>query len=353
MIYLIALSLICSALAWTPVTFSGGKSSIILKKEETVVMEYFHNITIPDGTHSTVTHFWITGGNHTYIDHAIVRYYLDGETTPSIVFQPALACGVGFDEDQGPWSNDMMGHGVGKPDPGLYSDVTSWYSNIRIPFKNSIRATLALNPNYDGTGDHGAFMLVRGAIGVPIEIGGVKVPTGAKMVLQANYDVKLNPMDYFNLVDLPKGNGLILMTTLVVETGSDSFMEGCWRTYTPYGVPYEHSTLLSTGTEDYYDSAYYFYRAYPLYLPHAGLTHYSHGDKIRWSAFRMHTFDPLTFRDGVRLTWRNGDATPKPDGLLKCTIEKGGHIIGAPTVSMVTTYSWVCLERIKLCGLTF
>jgi hypothetical protein len=36
----------------------------------------------------------------TGIDTAIFRYYIDGETVPSIEFTPMMACGVGFNDDQ-------------------------------------------------------------------------------------------------------------------------------------------------------------------------------------------------------------------------------------------------------------
>lgn len=44
-----------------------------------------------------LTHWWITGGAST--DFAIISLYIDGETTPSLSFQPNLACGVGFNDD--------------------------------------------------------------------------------------------------------------------------------------------------------------------------------------------------------------------------------------------------------------
>jgi len=60
-------------------------------------------------THACITHFWLTGGNHSYIDNAVIRYYIDGEKVPSVEFQPSLACGVGFGEDMGPWGTLWIG----------------------------------------------------------------------------------------------------------------------------------------------------------------------------------------------------------------------------------------------------
>lgn len=38
---------------------------------------------------------WVTGQQHV-IDDVWVEYYIDGETTPSIAFQPAFMCGLAF-----------------------------------------------------------------------------------------------------------------------------------------------------------------------------------------------------------------------------------------------------------------
>ena len=48
-------------------------------------------------THGVLHHFWTTGGQH-QIDRIHVHYYIDGEKTPSISFQPALMCGQAFPE---------------------------------------------------------------------------------------------------------------------------------------------------------------------------------------------------------------------------------------------------------------
>ena len=43
--------------------------------------------------------------------------------------------------------------------------------------------------------------------------------------------------------------------TLAVQSGDLNFLEGCFHAYTPYNQSYP-GTLLSTGTEDYFDSAW-------------------------------------------------------------------------------------------------
>jgi hypothetical protein len=128
---------------------------------------------------------------------------------------------------------------------------------------------------------------------------------------------------------------------MAIVSGTDNFMEGCFRLYSPYDIPFSQTQLLGTGTEDFYDSAYYFYKAPYFRIPYAGLTHHSYeGTTVKWSAFRLHTVDPITFRNGVKYTWRNGEATAKPDWQYKCVLETGGYPVGNPTQSTLTTYSW-------------
>ena len=57
-------------------------------------------------------------------------------------------------------------------------------------------------------------------------------------------------------------------------------------------------TLLSTGTEDYFDSAWYF-NAGEFHLPVSGFTHFNQSDnQVAWSAYRFHEMDPLLFNNG-------------------------------------------------------
>jgi hypothetical protein len=47
------------------------------------------------------------------------------------------------------------------------------------------------------------------------------------------------------------------MTTLAVTSGNLNFLEACYHLHTPHDVPFP-GVVMSTGTEDYFDSAYYF-----------------------------------------------------------------------------------------------
>ena len=134
--------------------------------------------------------------------------------------------------------------------------------------------------------------------------------------------------------------GLLFMSTLAVESGNLNFLEGCYHAYTPHSAPYP-GVVVSTGTEDYYDSAWYF-NAGGFQLPVSGFTHKSTTSSggVSWSAYRFHEMDPMPFSDGFRFVWRNGDADDPVTG-LKCFTETGGRTVGNPTVSNVTAYAWM------------
>ena len=90
-------------------TFGTGKSAFTLTTEELTIFE--HSVVNSTGV---MTHFWITGFqaipgqrfrgfNGSGTDSATVRYYIDGEKTASIAFNPPMAAGVGFDDNTTNW----------------------------------------------------------------------------------------------------------------------------------------------------------------------------------------------------------------------------------------------------------
>ena len=131
--------------------------------------------------------------------------------------------------------------------------------------------------------------------------------------------------------------GAVLSSTLAVVSGNANFMEGCFRLYSPAGQSFADSQILATGTEDYYNSGYYFIAAQPMHLPETGLTWWelntttnasapvAYGiypsGAMKWSVYRTHTVEPLFFADGGRLSWRNGDI--EDSGRGKCWHEPG------------------------------
>jgi len=280
--------------------------------------------TVATGSTGVMDHFWITGPGNVDWDNVVIRYYIDGEAIASIQFSPSMAVGVGFDDGKAPWGTKFVGKGAADG---------AWYHNFRIPFQKQIRITWQASETYGGM-----YIIVRGAPNLPIVIGDFTVPSSSKLILH-NQKVTLQPLQYFDVVYVPSGNGLHFFHTLAVQSDNLNFLEGCYHQYAPPNQPYP-GTVLSTGTEDYFDSAWYF-NAGEFHLSNAGFTHEVQSNtSLTWSAYRFHAQDPLRFNNGFRLTWRNGDAIDPQTG-LKCFIQSGGITAGNPGSSVILSYAWV------------
>lgn len=293
-------------------TFGTGYSQGFLNTEERTMFAHQNAA----GNTGVMNHFWITPASAA----VMVKYYIDGEKEASIQYQPALACGVGFNDDSAPWGTKWFGKGA---------KTGGWYWNFRVPFQTSIRITVHSNQT------EGTYIIFRGATNTPINIGGIPLPSTAKL-LQFRTDGLYQPLEFINLVDIPSGKGLFFMHTLAVTSLNENFLEACYHQFSPYSQSWP-GTVLSTGTEDFFDSAFYF-DAGEFHLPVSGFTHYSTAKNVTWSAYRFHEEDPITFLDGYKLVWRIGDAYDRSG--IKCLIKSGGTVVGKPSPSYVKAYAW-------------
>ena len=120
-------------------------------------------------------------------------------------------------------------------------------------------------------------------------------------------------------------------------------------------------TLLSTGTEDYFDSAFGFDTG-RIHGPVSGCTHrkggmpgplghsgdpkcFTNGTAMEVSAYRFHEEDPLAFTEGVKVVWRISDILNYDRPSPKCFIETvnasaGDQSLGG-AATVVTSYVWV------------
>lgn len=296
-----------------------GQSQGSITAQEQVLFEY-------EGSAGVMTHFWTAGSPQ--VDNVTWRYYIDNETVPSIEFQPFLACGAGFDDQTAPWGTKWFGKGA---------KSTGWFNNFRIPYGSSVRVTFALDGA--GAGTHGMiWSIVRGLEGMPLEIGGLSLPSSARLKLQKT-DVMLKPLEFVDIVGKDTGAGtagLFFAVTMQVESSENlNFMEGCFHWYDDQRTQWP-GMIMSTGMEDYFDSAFYF-NGGTFHSPVSGNTHI---DGQKWSGYRFHDMDLMPFSNGMRFQWRNGDVTDTNTG-LKCTLETGGKPAGNPQPSHLIAYAWV------------
>jgi len=299
--------------------FGSGYSGGFVSSDERTMFAY----VLPKSADlGVMTHFWSTAP-FPVLEQTIVRYYVDDEAKPSIAFYPPQACGAGFNDQHAPWGTKWFGKGA---------KDSAWYNNFRIPFGRSIKITVQ---SMNGT-QYGFYIILRGLPDLNFDIGGYPVPPNARMKLQI-LDTDVDPIAWVPIADFPTGKGLFFMHTLAVQSRNLNFLEGCYHQYTPYNQSFP-GTVLSTGTEDYFDSAWYF-NAGQFWLPVSGYTHYSEEDNfVKWSAYRFHEMEPMPFSGGFKLHWRNGDVLD-PAG-LKCYAQTG-TIVGEPSISHVTSYAWV------------
>jgi len=307
----------CDAPSTSNKAFGTGYSGGTIDQTEKWIFEHF----LAPGDIGVLTHFWLTYGSN--VDPGtIIRYYIDGEQNASIVFEPSMACGVGFYDTQAPWGTSNFGKGA--------SDG-SWFNNFKIPFQKSLVVTAQNTLGSFG----GFYIIVRGATNIPVTVGGVALPNTARMNLFVT-NLTAQPLDLVTMANVPSGPGAMWMHTLSVSSGDLNCLEGCYHAY--FDGDSFPGTLLATGTEDYFDSGWYF-NAGEFHFPVAGYTHYDGSNGITLSAYRFHDMDPLFFDDGFQFVWRNGDRLD-PAG-IKCMALDEGTIVGTPTATDVLAYTWV------------
>jgi len=268
-----------------------------------------------------IQYFWLTGDFD--VSDMIFDVYLDGGAQPNYTFTPDELAGIGFGDQASPWGNSVMGKGA------LWGGV---YSQLKVPFSDGIVYKTRMAPGATKGGT--LFWQIRGTPALPIVVGNVQLPATAKLVLYRNAQVTLKPLEFLTLANTTNA-GVVFMTLLAVKSSNLNYLEGCFRTYIKGAAD---ANLISTGSEDYFQSGYYF-NAGAYHFPGAGLSHRDDATGTL-SAYKIHEDDPLFFsRGGFQFVWRNGD-TQDPTSGHKCANDKG-PTVGNPQQSVVTTYCWV------------
>lgn len=264
-----------------------------------------------------LSHFWF-GGNFKGVENTRIRYYVDGEKTPSIDMDLYFGHGIGFNDNHAPWATKFVGK-IGKRN-GIYN-------NYRIPFGKSIRVTAQRAAEADDNPQ--VWWILRGIENSRVTLGGIQLPESARLHLSRVEDFVAKPLEEFDLVKVP-GAGALFQVTIAgegLEGRKLGYLEACMRAYTGGS---DKPLMLSSGLEDYFLGTYYFDSG-RFHADISGLTHFD--EKAgRFSAYRFHDDDPLFFQDGLRLTCRCGETEHgalNGPGYLK------------PPSTRFTTYAWV------------
>jgi len=277
-----------------------------------------------------LTYFWFAG-NWEGLNETLFKIYIDDQY--EISFSYYLGMGIGFGQEDA-WGTRLMGKG---------SITSGVFNTYKIPFGVSVRISAQLPPSVTRS-KVPFWFVVRGLTGIHnVELSGVRLPKGARLYLDKVENVQLKPLDFIEYFQSNR-SGLILQMTMATQSGNTHHMEGCIRMYPHKAQDFytDPFLLLSSGTEDYFGTAWGFRerKDNPLYhFELAGLTSIS-PTHDSFSAYKIHLEDPLIFsrKEGVRLTWRNGD-TVDPETGLKC-VNLYGKPKGEATKTTVTFYVW-------------
>lgn len=330
--FIAPLLLSCVALAQSamPSSFSCAVSTITLKAGDPA-----YELCTQTGS-GYVSFQWFTGTFGALGDGAemvLIRFYIDGESTPSVTLFPYELAGTpslasyntSKSSNVRTWSADLWGR----------NSQTSWINSFPVPFGTSLRLTL----QHVGTAGARAtvYYQAHGLIGASASFGRLPLPSSARLVLQRN-DLLLPRLAYLPLSNFSTGGGLLAAVSIAFVAPNLNTLEGCVHQYATAATPYP-GVLHSTGTEDEFISSYY-YDLGPFQSKSAGLFYkQSAGPNVTIAMWRSYQDDPVIWSAGGAFVWRNGDTSDPATG-IKCMIETGGNPAGDPQPAQVQTMSW-------------
>lgn len=255
-----------------------------------------------------------------------IKIYIDNETLPSIEFQLFLGHGIGFvnSSERVPWNTKRISLDA---NDGIYN-------NYQIPFSKSFRVSATSHDNGDGTF---FWYIIRGVYNYPVIVGELELPSNSRLRLYKNERVTLRPFEFLDLVKVQDTSGALFQVTLAAESTNFEYLEGCVRAYIDGG----NVTFLSSGTEDFFLSAFYFNEGV-FHSDNSGLTYFLPPGTL--SAYKFFETDPLLFKRSLHLKWRCCEIIgTAPDDCPD--VDKSSSLrhsrVGSPDTTTVTTYTWV------------
>ena len=301
---------------------SAIKNGEVVGGKEKVLYEH---ITGP----GVITEQWFTGTNIMDQD-ARIRIYIDEETAASIDFQLYLAHGIGFNDSienkHVPWGNELLSHAASGG--GLCN-------TFRVPFLKSFRVTLT-HPT-GGT----FWYIIRGVENYPLVLGDLLLPKTTRLRLYKQTNVLLKPFEFITLANVSNSSGAVFMVTLAANSSDYNYLEACMRVAIDGG----DTMFLSSGTEDFFLSAYYFNKGV-YHNENSGLT--AQEGKGTMSAYKFFEKDPVLFTKSLELIWRCGETVGVKNGCPDDFPPPSGKNHKEPHFNKVqladtsvTTYTWV------------
>lgn len=225
-------------------------------------------------------------------ERAILKVYVDGETTPSI------SCTVANF-----FAGEYIGAYTNKSYAARYTGVQrsatntiSYYSFFPIPFGSSVKVTLT---NASTTNS----ALTWSVIGYQSGIDNVWQYTRKLNVVEQRIS-NITPNAVVSLVDITGKKGRLLGVTMLMDANSSTWnhLEGN-VVITRDGV----DAYVASGTEDYFLNGFYFGGG-ELKTDYVGC-YLKDATTYAIGAYRWHILDPQTFETSLKMTWQCGDTT--------------------------------------------
>lgn len=211
-----------------------------------------------------------------------IQIFYDGETTPSIDAPIGLFFGVGT----------MQRNAFQSLPVGITDGTNQMYCYFPMPFKNSYEVKLVNNYSEELTGVNASisYSTVAGNIN---SMGYLKTQYNRNNPPSAGADYT-----FLDVTGLGKYVGVVLE---VNNSVNDFWLEGDERFYLDGS---RTPSLYGTGTEDYFNGAWYFANG-PFNLFQHGFTSFKDSDR---TLYRFHLTDPVYFSKSAKLGIEHGPA---------------------------------------------
>ena len=246
-----------------------------------------------------IQHIWLVADPPAKWRSYILRFYWDGEQTPSIETPVSDFFAVGH-EKFAPVNSQVV----------IVNPRSAFNCYWPMPFRRHARITFT-NENKDML-DLLTYQITYAQTEVPENAGYFHAQWRRSVTDRANPD--------YVIVDGIKGGGKYVGTFLAwTQLSQGWFGEGEIKFYMDEDT--EFPTICGTGTEDYFCGSYGFPELYTTAYVGNVLKHAGEDGPPKWSLYRWHIMDPVCFGKDLRVTiqalgwWPNGKYQPLADDI--------------------------------------
>eukprot|EP00658_Telonema_sp_P-2_P048115 TRINITY_DN36617_c0_g1_i1.p1 TRINITY_DN36617_c0_g1~~TRINITY_DN36617_c0_g1_i1.p1 ORF type:complete len:400 (+),score=92.80 TRINITY_DN36617_c0_g1_i1:36-1235(+) len=233
-------------------------------------------------------------------ENGIIRIFLDGQAPLNLTLGDLAVLGPYGHSESTPQDGSPYGIALF----GKTAKSGGVYSTMRIPFQKTLRVTI--QAAVGTVGQSTFWFIIRGLEATPVVLGDLTLPDTAALSVSRVVNVTLADQQLVTLLTVPPGkSGALVMTQFSARglSGNYGYLEACMRAYIDGAA---EPMFLSSGAEDYFLSASYFDEGM-FKTPNSGLT-FKDG-KGGLSVYKVHDRDPVIWRDGFRMEFRNCETT--------------------------------------------